>query len=577
MKSSAVPASELMAAILELVGPFGALNDGEAASLVELNDSYLAGRDRVALDVLVPVVEQLAEFLEENGCHTEGVFRLSAPLSQLEALRLLVLFRPELVTRDVLLSASAVTVACLLKRMLASTAEPLLPLCDHPAESVTEPRARKVLHRVVLLTKALAAAPGTKMNESSFAVCLAPTLFGPDALSGHDNDPRHAAAQMQKMQQAFLDILQRSTELFPEPYERETAPHSNAVSRQSQQQSTGAAVELSFQIVGSIPVVDSARGPFNVYIIQVRSERGCFVILRRYRQIAALRERIDAVYGDGESRDFPAKSIGQLSAAKLQIRLEKLRAWFSTVAKLDNVIQMPEMIHFLTSTSSATSEMDEALPSAPFAGGLVGKDKCPVCRFAFESRGELLSHLEFSDCKTGHPVPPPPVGLTGATSSSPPLDTSPRSKGSSILQKLISPRRNSERDLSPRGSGASNSSPKSSPRTSVVSPRTSPRGGEGRRGSTALGSGLSLGSFPGIPVKLIDDYVGGGVAQSASAEHLLMFNNDGGSPGSPGNTSPGVGSPRGMSGRPGSPRRDSGVTGSGRILMRTKKSGQKDE
>jgi hypothetical protein len=522
MKSSGVPASELMAEILSLLGPLGAMSEGEAAALVELNETYLAGRERVGLDTLVVVVEQLADFLEANGTHTEGVFRLSAPLSQLDALSILVVLRPELVTQDVLLRASAVTVAGVLKRMLSATAKPVLTVCENPVEAITDLWARKVLHRLVLLIKVLRNAPGTKMSESSFAVCLAPTLFGPDVLSSCDKDPQQAALLAQQMNRLFGDIVKRKDEFFPHPYVREqvtlfpmaggsaTSPRTHALT------ATGGPQPLSFQVVGTIPVADH-KGAFNVIIIQVRSERGCFVLLRRYRQIFALHERLNAVYGETTLPEFPGKTIGgasMMSEEKVRRRIEKLRVWFAGVAQLDNVIHLPEMIHFLTSSSSATSEMDEALPSAPFAGGLVGKDKCPVCRHAFDTRAELLSHLQFSDCKMGHPVPvsdpnsSPPPAIVASVSK----DGSPRSRSSKMLKKLISPRRTSEKELS------------ASPRGSAASPKTSPR--TASRPNTPISFSATSGgaaAFPGIPMKLIDESVSGGAAQTAAAQAVISM------------------------------------------------------
>ncbi len=620
MKSSGVPASELMVEILSLVGPFGGMTEGEAASLVELNETYLAGRERVGLDTLVVVVEQLADFLEANGTHTEGVFRLSAPLSQLDALSILVVLRPELVTQDVLLRASAVTVACVVKRMLSSTAEPILTLCENPVDAIADLRARKVLHRLVLLIKVLGNAPGTKMSESSFSVCLAPTLFGPDVLSSCDKDPQQAAALSQQMNQLFSDIVKRKDEFFPHPYVREqvsvfptpggsSSPRTQTLAASSGREhgsvfptpggssspraqalaASSGPQPLSFRVVGTIPVADS-KGAFNVFIIQVRSDRGCFVLLRRYRQIRALHERLEAVYGEAALPEFPGKTVGGaslMSAEKLRRRVEKLQVWFAGVAKLDNVINDAAMIHFLTSTSSSTSEMDEALPSAPFAGGLVGKDKCPVCRYAFDSRAELLSHLEFSDCKTGHPVPlvggdpaaPPPIAVTLSASSL--KETSPRNRSSKILQKLISPRRSSEKDLnttSPRGSGTGGSG---------ISPKTSPR--QLSRSNTPTSYSSSAGSssaFPGIPLKLIDECVGGGATHSAAAQAVMTGSGAGSTETSPRQSqgSPRQSSPRsaaaaaGASSLSDSPRKDSSLGGSGRVLPRlTKKSGQRDD
>lgn len=107
-QKSTVAESELQVAILDLVGPLSTLSKGEAAGLVELHESYLAGRERVSLPSLLQIVEWLSDFLEQQT-FVEGIFRLSAPLAQLDALCILLMLRPELVSNEVLLRASAVS------------------------------------------------------------------------------------------------------------------------------------------------------------------------------------------------------------------------------------------------------------------------------------------------------------------------------------------------------------------------------------------------------------------------------------------------------------------------------------
>ncbi len=143
--------------------------------------------------------------------------------------------------------------------------------------------------------------------------------------------------------------------------------------------------------------------------------------------------------------------------------------------------------------------MDEQLPSMPYSGA-VAKDRCPVCRATFEARNELLSHLQFSDCRTGRPVLPSSTSPVRAASP-PHMDTSPRggALGSKIL-KLISPRRHSVSDLSPM------SSPRSSMRESfpgvplkVVEPEQNVLGGGSRASSNDLMSYMSGVSPPKEP------------------------------------------------------------------------------
>jgi hypothetical protein len=153
-QKSTVDESELQTAMMDLVGPLGNLSKGEAVAIIELHESYLAGRERVSLPKLLQDVEWLGDFLEQNGTFTEGIFRLSAPLSQLDALCILLMLRPEIVTNEVLLRASAVTVACVFKRLVSLSATPILSMsADDPMEGVTDPMARKILHRVVRLSK----------------------------------------------------------------------------------------------------------------------------------------------------------------------------------------------------------------------------------------------------------------------------------------------------------------------------------------------------------------------------------------------------------------------------------------
>jgi|JI10StandDraft_1071094.scaffolds.fasta_scaffold1444007_2 hypothetical protein len=88
-------------------------------------------------------------------------------------------------------------------------------------KDLSDPIARKILHRVVLLIAKLGNAPGTKMNEAALAVCLAPTLFSRDVLDKLD---AMAAAKMSlQMNRAVSDIVARRQELFPEPYVSSTS------------------------------------------------------------------------------------------------------------------------------------------------------------------------------------------------------------------------------------------------------------------------------------------------------------------------------------------------------------------
>jgi hypothetical protein len=174
--------------------------------------------------------------------------------------------------------------------------------------------------------------------------------------------------------------------------------------------------------------------------------------------------------------------------------------------------------------------MDEQLPSMPYSGA-VAKDRCPVCRATFDTRDELLSHLEFSDCRAGHPVPvargssprsQSASALPRATNSSPPPEAvSPRTAIGSKILKLISPRRTSVADSSPP--------------------------------TQSRGSGLSVSfnssdSLPAVPVKKGSDLFYGGVGESvlatdvlelaSSSDRMELHVKEGGSPRKDGGGSP---------------------------------------
>ncbi len=94
----------------------------------------------------------MQDFLENlgGGTFVEGIFRLSAPLAQLDALCILLFLRPELCTNELLLRASAVTVACVLKRVLGMSSTPILSVdSEDPVNDIDDPVAKKILHRLV--------------------------------------------------------------------------------------------------------------------------------------------------------------------------------------------------------------------------------------------------------------------------------------------------------------------------------------------------------------------------------------------------------------------------------------------
>lgn len=124
------------------------------------------------------------------------------------------------------------------------------------------------------------------------------------------------------------------------------------------QQLTG----LKFHIGGTVPVHSAYEKPFTVYIIQMSNERGTITILKRYRQLLALHHALVTVYGEAALPPFPAKRlIGNTSESFLQKRSRELNAYLDGIVNLKDVLQVPQVRSFLTTTVSAKNE-DELVP-----------------------------------------------------------------------------------------------------------------------------------------------------------------------------------------------------------------------
>lgn len=123
---------------------------------------------------------------------------------------------------------------------------------------------------------------------------------------------------------------------------------------------------LSFQITGTVKVQSTVEKPFMVYMIQMKNEKGTLTILKRYRQMLALHKKLVQLYGEDALSKFPPKKlIGNTDERFIQKRSHELSLWLDGMVKLKDVLKVPEVRQFLTTTVSAKNE-DELLPN--FAG-----------------------------------------------------------------------------------------------------------------------------------------------------------------------------------------------------------------
>lgn len=125
---------------------------------------------------------------------------------------------------------------------------------------------------------------------------------------------------------------------------------------------------LTFQITGTVKVQSQLEKPFMVYMIVMKNDKATMTILKRYRQMLALHKKLVQLYGENALAKFPPKKlIGNTDERFLQKRSHELSLWLDSMVKLKDVLKVPEVRHFLTTTVSAKNE-DELLPNFVPAG-----------------------------------------------------------------------------------------------------------------------------------------------------------------------------------------------------------------
>lgn len=138
---------------------------------------------------------------------------------------------------------------------------------------------------------------------------------------------------------------------------------------------------LHFAVTGTVPVSPPGEKPFTVYIISMANERGKHTILKRYRQFAALHDRLVQLYGadvalpkvphewvrlsfhHSIALQLPSRKIVRSTKGSVVTKRERLlEAYLNQMVKLRDALQQNEVRQFLTTTVSGKNE-DELLPA----------------------------------------------------------------------------------------------------------------------------------------------------------------------------------------------------------------------